>query len=67
MSQLYGMFRANSSVKGFFININALFDKLCNQGFNKGHLISLLKQFESKNLLDICYKYWEIIDFEQFR
>ena len=39
---------------------------ICGQGFNKGHLVSLLSKFENKNFLDIIYKYWEIIDFKEF-
>ena len=66
VSQIHGMFRANSTINGFIVNIKSLFDKLCGQGFNKGHLVSLLSKFENKNFLDIIYKYWEIIDFKEF-
>ena len=63
MSQIHRMFRANSTINGFIVNIKSLFDKLCGQGFNKGHLVSLLSKFENKNFPDIIYKHWEIIDF----
>ena len=66
VSQIHRMFRANSTINGFIVNIKSLFDKLCGQGFNKGHLVSLLSKFENKNFLDIIYKYWEIIDFKEF-
>ena len=69
VSQIHRMFRANSTINGFIVNIKSLFDKLCDklcgQGFNKGH-VSLLSKFENKNFLDIIYKYWEIIDFKEF-
>ena len=41
MSQIYRMFPANSTINGFIVNIKSLFDKLCGQGFNKGHLVPL--------------------------
>ena len=67
VSQIHRMFRANSTINGFIVNINkSLFDKLCGQGFNKGHLVSLLSKFKNKNFLDIIYKYWEIIDYKEF-
>ena len=41
MSQIHRMFRANSTINGFIVNIKSLFDQLCGQGFNKGHLVNL--------------------------
>ena len=66
VSQLHRLFRANSYIDGFYNNVNILFAKLCKQGFLKGHLLNLLRNFESKNYLSIIYKYWEVIDFERF-
>ena len=39
MSQIHSMFSANSTINGFIVNIKSLFDQLCGQGFNKGHII----------------------------
>ena len=46
MSQIRRMFCASSTINGFIVNIKSLFDKLCGQGFNKGHLVSLSSKFE---------------------
>ena len=65
MSQIHRVFRAISTINGFFRDIKSLFDKLCAQGFDKGHLVILLNKFENKNSVDIIYKYWKIIDFKR--
>ena len=48
VSQINGMFRANSTIIGFIVNMISLFNKLCVQGFNKGHLVSLLSKLAIK-------------------
>ena len=48
VSQINGMFRANSTIIGFIVNMTSLFNKLCVQGFNKGHLVSLLSKLAIK-------------------
>ena len=65
-SQVYRMFRANSTIQGFYVNIKQLIEKLGRQGFSKKVLLYKVQQFVKNNFLKITYKYWEVVDMTLF-
>ena len=65
-SQLYRMYRANSTLEGFYESVNVLIQKLNKQGFSKNTLFHKLQKFIAVNFLGITFKYWEVIDLSLF-
>ena len=60
------MYRANSTLEGFYESVNVLIQKLNKQGFSKNTLFHKLQKFIAVNFLGITFKYWEVIDLSLF-